>query len=154
MLNKLKIIKNVTVYSTERTWETYKDVISVIKNNILENKIKVDKTRYIDDFAKEYNPYTNEKNWGTNLDEFIITLNDKLEATLTYYYIPRFASQFDRRQFKFQLSFTLAKEMLGLFKYEIDSKFHDKCLEIREQELEKIEINRVKEIGRELLKRK
>ena len=101
MLNKLKIIGRVNTYSTENTWETYKNIISPIKSELIKGSIKAKSVKYQDEFNEKYNPYTKENNWGSNLDEYIITLNSKLEATIVYYQIRRYSNYELRRNFKF-----------------------------------------------------
>ena len=152
-LKKLKIVGSISVYSTGNTWQTYKDIVHRIKNRIVDGDIKVNSVKYGNEFDEKYNQYTNIKNWGTNLDEYVIKINYKLKATISYYHISRYSSQFENRTFKFEISFDLPKDLLFLFKSEIEKEFYYKCVEIREKELEKIEEDRIKEIGRELLER-
>lgn len=154
MLNKLKIIENISVYSTQNTWGVYKDIVHTIKNRIIDGDIKANSVKYGNDFDEKYNQYTNIKNWGTNLDEYVIKINYKLKSTISYYSVSRYSSQFENRTFKFEISFDLPKDLLSLFKSKIESEFYYKCVEIRQKELEKIEEDRIKEIGKELLKRK
>lgn len=154
MKNKLKIVDNIAVYSTGNTWITYRDVISILKNKILSGEITVTSVNYGDDFDEKYRPYTNDRYWGTNLDDYNVTLNSKLEATLSYFSVSRYSDQFENRVFKFKISFNLPENMLILFESIIENEFYYKCVNIRQKELKDIEENRIKEIGVELLKNK
>ena len=155
MINKLKIIGgSVTIYYTNDNWQLYRSTISIIKSKILSGEIKTTSVKYNSDFDEKYNQYNNEKNWGSNLDEYTLTVNSKYKATITYYRINRYSTQFTNREFKFEISFDLPKDLLMLFKDKIENEFYYKCVEIREKELEKIEEDRIKEIGKELLKKK
>jgi hypothetical protein len=154
MIDKLKIVKNVSVYSTVNTWDTYKNIISAIKAKLLNEDIKVSSVRYRDSFDEKYRPYTNEKNWGSNLDEYTVKLDNNLKASITYFSISRYSSQFENRVFKFEISFKLPESILVLFENYIERAFYYKCCEIREKELQQIEDKRIKEIGKELLKQK
>lgn len=153
-MSKLKIVNNVTIYSTENTWNTYRDKISIIKSKILEGELIVSNVKYGDNFDEKYRPYNNKNNWGSNLDEYYLKLNSSMEASLSYYSISRYSSIGLNRTFKFEISFMLPKEMLVLFNSEIEREFYYKCCEIRKKELEQLEENRIKQIGRELLKQK
>lgn len=153
MINKLKIIGSATVYSTQNTWETYKNTVSIIRSKILSHEIVPTNVKYSNDFDEKYNPYTSGKNWGSNLDEYILTIDSKLKATISYFNINRY-SRFENRDFKFEISFDLPEDLLPLFSSAIEREFYHKCIEIHQQELEIAEENRIKEIGKELLKRK
>jgi len=151
MKNKLKIIGSISVYSTQNSWEIFRDIVKPIKEGIISGEIKVSDIRYANEFDKEYNPYTNESNWGTNLDEFHVKVNKDLKASISYFYIPRWSSFSEKRDFKFDISFKLPEKMLSLFKHTIDQEFHYKCSELRQMEIEFAEQKRIKEIGQELL---
>lgn len=153
MINKLKVIGgSAKIYYSNNNWELYKSTVLVIKSKILSGEIEISSVNYSDNFAEKYHPYTDDKNWGSNLDEYILTVDFKYKATITYYSINRYASYFENRVFKFKIDFNLPKELLVLFERDIESEFYYKCVEIREKELEKIEEDRIREIGQQLLK--
>ena len=149
-LNKLKIIGNVSIYSDENTYDTYKNIISPIKEKLISKEIEALEVDYIDNFQKEYKPFTNSKNWGSNLDIFEIELNKNLEATISSSSFDRY-STFSSRVFKFKISFNLPENLIGLFTNEIDKAFYLRCVNIYESEIESAEEKRIKEIGKELL---
>lgn len=150
MEKMLKIVGSVTEYSTSNTWEKYKTLILPLKQAILKEEIKVISSKYDSDFNKEYYPYTKEKSWGSNLNEYTLTLDSKFNCELRYYKINNF-SEFFNRTHKFTLTFKLPKKFLPLFKNAIESNFHYKCMEIYQQEVKTAEEKRIKEIGNELL---
>ena len=152
-LKKLKIIGNVTIYSTANSWHIYRDIISVIKAAVLNSEIKVLNVKYKDDFDEKYHPYTKENNWGGNLDEFTLQLDSEMNCVFKYYSINDY-SRFFNRQFKFELEFKLPKKFLKLFESEINRRFQYKCEEIRETELKLIEKLAIERIAQNLLKSK
>lgn len=154
MIEKLKILESVTAYSTENTWQQYKDIVLPIKKGIINQEIQVINVSYQDDFDEKYNPYTKDKNWGSNLDEFVIKVYSNFEAKISYYNINKYSSFNIFRNFKFEIKFNLPENLLYLFNSAIEREFYYKCAQIREKELEQIEEKRIAEIGEELLKGK
>jgi len=149
--DKLKIIKTVTVYSTQNTWETYRDIVKLIKEKILNGGITITETNYSNEFDEKYNPYTDDRNWGTNLDRYTIEVDSTLKASISYFLCPRWSFS-DGEQFKFELQFNLPDNMLELFRDFIERDFYSKCISLREIEVNLAEEKRIKEIGKELLK--
>lgn len=152
MKNKLTVIGKIKVYSHQDTWHIYRDIIQPLKNKILSGEINTKSVRYGNDFDEKYNPATNEKNWGTNLDNFDIEVDKNLNAKLSYFYVTRWAAYEDlMSNFKFEIKFKLPENMLDLFAGHIENAFYRECVALRELELHLAEEKRIKEIGQELL---
>lgn len=146
---KLKIVESITAFSSKDTWNVYKDVISPIKSKIINDEITVLSVKYRDEFYEKYKPYTEDKNWGCNLDDFSIKLNSDLKGEITFYKVDSWTKMED---FIVTVEFNLPKNLLVLFEDYIEQEFYIKCSKIRQKELEKIEEDRIREIGKELLK--
>lgn len=131
---KLKAVKSVTIYSNRNTWENFRDIVKPLKEKIISGEIKVQKSSYSNDFEEKYNPYTNEKNWGSNLDVYNVKVYSNLTAQISYFAYERWDILRDET-FKFELEFNLPETMLEIFKDVIERDFYNECVELREVEI-------------------
>lgn len=147
---KLKAVKSVTIYSNQNTWENFRDIVKPLKEKIISAEIKVQKSRYFNDFEEKYNPYTNEKNWGSNLDVYNVKVYSNLTAQISYFACEGW-NLFTEEIFKFELEFNLPETMLEIFKDVIEKDFYNECVKLREVEINLAEQKRIREIGEEIL---
>jgi hypothetical protein len=150
-LKKLKIIGSTTIYSTENTWETYREFISPLRNKIIKGEIDLKNIKYQDSFDENYKKVTTESGWGSNLDEYTLVIDSKLNVEMRYYKVKNFYSTGYQRDLKWTVGFKLPKTFLPQITKKIESDFYYHCFDLHEKELQIAKEKRIKEIQQELL---
>jgi hypothetical protein len=151
ILKKLKIIGSTTIYSTENTWDTYRNFISPLRDKIVKEEIVLKNTKYLNSFDEEYRKVTTESGWGSNLDEYLVKIDSKLNVEMRYHKVKNFYSTGYQRELVWIAEFKLPKTFLPQITKKIESDFYYHCFDLHEQELQIAKEKRIKEIQQELL---
>lgn len=135
-LKMLKVLGDVAIYSSSSTWEVYKSLVTPVRERILSGNFEVTDVRYGNTFNESYRKYTEEKNWGSNLDVYTLTVDSDLFCSLRY--------DRDRRvgvdRYEFEHVFTVYFMMPSGFLLEnqslragIERKFKNHCRRLQEE---------------------
>ena len=150
----LKVLDDVAVYSDRDTWEVYKNLITPVRERILSGDFEVAKVKYSNMFNESYRKYTEEKNWGSNLDTYTLTVDSDLSCSLRYDRVQYVGSERYTSEHVFTVYFLMPVGFLlenQSLRARIERKFRNHCQRLQEEAEEKRREAEVRGIGIALL---